>query len=396
MNEETLKFALKKGIIDVSLFNDQVNMKKREEALEKHNHKIWQGENGYWYTYLDDSRKGRALQRKKTKEEIEDLIYQRSQVNTFGEVFDKWVEKKLEYAEIQKQTYDRYRTDFTRYFVKTGFDKIELQRLTESELEDFIKKTISDFNLSYKAYNGIRTLIIGVLKYGKKRGYTDISAKEFFGDYLELSRKAFKKKVIRDEDSVFTREEINAVEFELWKRASMIDLGILLVFQTGLRVGELSALKHSDVMGDVLSVTKTEERFKGDDGGYVFQVRESPKTEAGNRTIILNDEAKKILSVIRKKNPFGEYMFIKNGERILSRCFTLRLLRLCKKLGIPPRSMHKIRKTYATKLINGGVDERLIIKQMGHTNINCTRDYYYYSDKTFEEAQAQIKKALSS
>ena len=111
---------------------------------------------------------------------------------------------------------------------------------------------------------------------------------------------------------------------------------------------------------------------------------------------ILNDEAKKILATIRKKNPFGEYMFMKNGERILSRCFTLRLLRLCKKLGIPPRSMHKIRKTYATKLINGGVDERLIIKQMGHTNINCTRDYYYYSDKTFEEAQAQIKKALSS
>ncbi|MCI8894730.1 MAG: site-specific integrase [Lachnospiraceae bacterium] len=37
---------------------------------------------------------------------------------------------------------------------------------------------------------------------------------------------------------------------------------------------------------------------------------------------------------------------------------------------------NKARKTYATKLINSGVDESLVIKQMGHTSIDCTKNYY--------------------
>ena len=390
-----LKFAMDNGIIDVNLLSDQVEMRKKENVLCQHNHKIWQGDNGYWYTYLDDSRKGRRLLRKKTRKELEELIYKNYQVNTIGEVFDKWVEKKLEYGEIQRQTYDRYKTDFETLFVKTGFYATKMQNLTEEMLEDFIKKSIADFGMSYKRYSNMRTLIIGILKYAKKRGYTDISAKDFFGDYLELSRKAFKKKVVKDEDSVFNKEEIEMLSKELWDNHSLVDLGILLTFQTGLRVGELVALQYSDVNGSLLEVWKTEERYKDADGNFVFEIRESPKTEAGNRTIILDDEAKKILAAIRKQNPFGEYMFMDRGKRMISKRFTLRLIRLCKKLGIPPRSMHKIRKTYATRLINGGVDERLIIKQMGHTNFNCTRDYYYYSDKTLDEAQDQITKALS-
>ena len=42
----------------------------------------------------------------------------------------------------------------------------------------------------------------------------------------------------------------------------------------------------------------------------MFEVRESPKTEAGNRDIILSSDAQKTLKEIRKMNPFGEYMFM--------------------------------------------------------------------------------------
>ncbi len=57
--------------------------------------------------------------------------------------------------------------------------------------------------------------------------------------------------------------------------------------------------------------------------------------------------------------------------------------------------MHKARKTYATKLINGGVDESLVIKQMGHTSIDCTKNYYYFNNKSAEEAERQIEDAIS-
>ena len=57
--------------------------------------------------------------------------------------------------------------------------------------------------------------------------------------------------------------------------------------------------------------------------------------------------------------------------------------------------MHKTRKTYATKLINGKVDERIVIKQLGHTDISCTKNFYYFNNKDIEEAKKQIELAVS-
>lgn len=57
--------------------------------------------------------------------------------------------------------------------------------------------------------------------------------------------------------------------------------------------------------------------------------------------------------------------------------------------------MHKVRKTYAKKLINAHIDECIIIKQLGHTDISCTKNFYYYNDKSVEEAGEQIEKAIS-
>ena len=57
--------------------------------------------------------------------------------------------------------------------------------------------------------------------------------------------------------------------------------------------------------------------------------------------------------------------------------------------------MHKIRRTYATTLIDAGVPESLIIQQMGHKDISVTKTYYYYSNKAQETNDAEVEKALS-
>ena len=174
----------------------------------------------------------------------------------------------------------------------------------------------------------------------------------------------------------------------------MLNYGILLAFQTGVRVGELCTLKYSDAQGNKLCIRRTEVRYRDKDGNYVFEVRESPKTEAGNRDIILSSEAKRTLKEIRRLNPFGEFIFMKDGKRIKEKAFSVKITKICKYVGIKERSMHKARKTYATKLINGGVDESLIIKQMGHTSIDCTKNYYF-NNKNDEEAIKQIEKAIA-
>lgn len=57
--------------------------------------------------------------------------------------------------------------------------------------------------------------------------------------------------------------------------------------------------------------------------------------------------------------------------------------------------MHKVRKTYGTTLLDANVTESTVAEQMGHTNIETTRKYYYRSNKNDNTKFEQISKALS-
>lgn len=69
-------------------------------------------------------------------------------------------------------------------------------------------------------------------------------------------------------------------------------------------------------------------------------------------------------------NPFGEFIFMNRGKRITTNSFRRRLKDICRKLDMPHKTPHKIRKTYGSILIDNNVDTRLITDLMGHTD-NC-------------------------
>lgn len=395
LNEEILKYALENGMIDMSYVQEKMEMKEREELLNQHQYEMWQGKDGKWYTYIPDRTKGRILKKRVSREKLENVIvecYKNQRDIYIKDVFEEWINKKIEYGDIKKQTYDRYKTDFARFFNGTEISLIDIRSITEDELEDFIKETIKEKELTNKAFSGLRTLILGIFKHAKRMGLTDISISQFFGD-IELSKNIFTKKYFLDEESVFTDYEVELIEKYIKEHPTLINLGILLVFQTGLRTGELSALKKEDVMGNLLNVNKTEIRYRDDDGKYVYDISDSAKTETGNRKVILSSKAKRILKEISRYNPFGEYIFMENGKRIKGRAFSVKLVKICKYLNIRERSIHKGRKTYATKLINHGVDEKIIEKQLGHTSIACTKEYYYFDNKSMKEAAGQLENA---
>ena len=123
---EILNFALENGIINSNSIHTQMQLSERQKYLEEHQYAIYQGKDGLWYTYLPGE-EGRDKIKRKSKEAVEDVVYEfykkRHQEPTIQRVFDEWIEQKLEYKEIRKQTYDRYQTDFHRFFVKNEFFK---------------------------------------------------------------------------------------------------------------------------------------------------------------------------------------------------------------------------------------------------------------------------------
>ena len=58
-----LNFAISQGTIDISSVQEKIEMMKNQKYLEKHPYKIWESNDGDWYTYLPDEKKGR-IQRK--------------------------------------------------------------------------------------------------------------------------------------------------------------------------------------------------------------------------------------------------------------------------------------------------------------------------------------------
>ena len=399
-DKELLQYAIDNGIINTDDICQQIRLNERKKYLEKHEWKIWQGADGKYYTYVLDpnSARGRRLIKRKDKSSLEDeliRIYKQTEEEPYiGEVYHEWLDRKIKYGEIQQQTSERYDTDFIRFIKNSSLASVRMRYITEDMLEDFIRSTIHDNGLSSKAWANLRTILIGIFKYAKKLGYTSISISTFLGD-LDLSAKVFSKKHKSARENVFTQEEETLlISSIMHDEPSLLSYGIVFAFLTGLRAGEMSSLKWSDVQGHKIIVSKTEVRYKKPEGGYVYGVRDFPKTEAGFREIIVTDRVLNLLEKIKELNPHGEFIFFKEGKRIRGSLFSSKLYRECDKLGILRRSLHKARKTYGSMLIDANVPDSLVTSQMGHTDIATTKEYYYYNNKSDKIAQEMINSAF--
>lgn len=400
-----LKLIYDDGKIDIDIEDVQERMKELEKIMDtqtylsRHNYKIWQGNKGFYYTYLPDIVKGRILLKKKTESDLIKAIVNFYKChNTVCMLFEEWLEYKKLYRLIKEPSAIRYETDYRRFIYGTDFGNTEVADVTEEMLEKFIISAIFDNNLTAKAFSGLRTIIIGMFKYAKKRKYTSISITSFFGD-LELSPNMFRHVIKHDEDEVFTDYEIQQISDYVKEHPTIRNLGVLLAFHTGLRVGELTALKPDDIdwKNHILLINKTEIKIKDKTTGkYTYAVSDQGKTENSTRNVVFTDSAEWVLHQIIKINPHGKYLFENpEGKRIRGTTMNKRLHGICRALGIKERSIHKSRKSYATQLLDAGIGDALIISQLGHSDILTTKKHYYRNSHTLAETRDKLESALA-
>lgn len=148
---------------------------------------------------------------------------------------------------------------------------------------------------------------------------------------MDSSAYTFQKTVKEENQEIFDEDEYPRVLNYLWDHPDMRNLGLILMFVSGVRVGELAALKWEDITETHIKIRRTERRYEGDDGKYVFVIKETPKTQAGIRTIALPESACTIFKRLRMLNPKGEYIFMEKGARLKTFSFRNRLRDVCKK-----------------------------------------------------------------
>lgn len=387
MDDELLKYAVENGMINLPYVQEQIKMNKRKELLSKHPYAIGQGSDGKWRTYLPDKDKGRRMIKKSTKEAVEEEVfsYLKSELEnpTIEEVFTEWNNRRLDLKKISPASHLRFKQIFNRHYKE--FRNRKIKNISGCEIEEFLEEQIAEYDLSAKSFSNLKTITKGLLKRAKKRSLIDMNVEQLFQE-MDTSESHFKKLIKEDCEEVFDEEEFPKMLSYLINNPDLKNLGILLMFLTGIRVGELVALKHSDFDGNTFKIRRTETKYVDKNGKYVYGIKDFPKSEAGVRTVIIPKSYSWVVGKLRLHNPFGEFIFVeKDDKRLTTNCIRRRMERICDKLQIVRKSPHKARKTYGSILLDNGVDNKLITDVMGHTDILCTEGHYHRNRKTIEK-----------
>lgn len=175
-------------------------------------------------------------------------------------------------------------------------------------------------------------------------------------------------------------------------------LGIYISLSTGLRIGEVCALKWSDinVTDGTITVSRTIERIYIIEGEekHTELVINTPKTKNSCREIPMNKE---LLAMIKplKKVVNDDFYVLTNDERPTEpRTYRNYYKGLMAKLDIPKLKYHGLRHSFATRCIEAGCDYKTVSVLLGHSNISTTLNLYVHPN--MEQKKRCITKMFKS
>ena len=156
-------------------------------------------------------------------------------------------------------------------------------------------------------------------------------------------------------------------------------LGVLIALYTGVRVGELCALRWGDVNDGYMTVRGTMQRL-GQDGGGTKIIVTAPKTKHSARTIPLLFSLNELLEGFRTWQEGESFVISTPKKRITEpRVMQYKFKRYMEALGIEGASFHTLRHTFATMSVEAGMDVKSLSELFGHANVQITLNRYVHS-----------------
>ena len=285
---------------------------------------------------------------------------------TIREIAAAWKEYKRPY--VKQSTMAAYVLILENHILPTfGEDN----SLPEQSVQAFVLHKIES-GLSTKSVKDILIVLKMVMKFGVKKEWMT---------YYEWDIKyppSSENKVLDVLSVTNHRKILNHIQSHF----TFMGLGIYISLSTGLRIGEICALKWSDinVTDGILTVNRTIERIYIIEGEkkHTELVINTPKTKNSCREIPMNKELLGMLKPL-KKVVNDDYYILTNDERPTEpRTYRNYYKRLMEKLDIPKLKYHGLRHSFATRCIEVGCDYKTVSVLLGHSNISTTLNLYVH------------------
>ena len=277
---------------------------------------------------------------------------------TFKAVADKYIENSNynDFTKVQK----KHRV--IKYL--KPIKDVPISKIKKAQLMDWRNDLVQKSGLSASTCNSLISLVKSSYRYAAD--YLDIK------DISFVLSSAKKSKDDRKEMSVWTVEEFE--RFIACVDHPIYNAFFRCLYWAGLRKGEAIALLKTDLTDQQdLLISKTI---------YRKEVH-SPKTNAGTRSVRLDDETYKYLLPLTKRA--GRYLFGDLAPLSTSQIDRYFLAGI-KKSGVPKIRIHDLRHSHATNLINAGANIVAVSKRLGHSDVSMTlKVYTHLLQKTDEQ-----------
>ena len=191
-------------------------------------------------------------------------------------------------------------------------------------------------------------------------------------------------KIQRNEISVLNESERKNLQNHLVNNLNNTNIGILLTMYSGMRIGEICALKWSDIdlQSGIIRISKTVQRINDKIGSSKTKIIVgSPKSRTSEREIPIPNCLVNILNERRQNE--NNYILSGTHKLIEPRTMQNRFKSVLKKCGIRNVNFHLLRHTYATVCIENGFDAKTVSELLGHSNVNITLSHSNSNTKTY-------------
>lgn len=354
-------------------------MSRRGENIFKRKDGRWEGryissylDNGkakyssvYAYSYSECSQK---LQLAKV-----DLLPKNNPI-TVSELFAVWLVSRKN--SIKQSTYVNYRTMYQNY-ISADFGDMRVDRVTSFMLNRHVSDLLECGGengkcLSSRSVQAILIMMKSVFAYGETEYKLENPAKN-----VSLPKSEHR------EIEVFTSSEMVRIRHNALCDDCRI-LGILLCLYTGLRIGEICALKWEDIdlVNQVIHVKKTLQRIKNPNAitPKTIVIIDEPKSAKSIRDIPIPTFMLPQIAKLKRNVSSDRYFLTCSSNYTEPRTYQYKYKTFLKHIGVPYKNFHVLRHTFATQCIRLGIDVKTVSELLGHASVKITLERYVHSN----------------
>lgn len=304
----------------------------------------------------------------------------------YSNLLDDWLSSSK--LRTKESTYARY-SHLVRTHIKPHLGKYAIAQLNTRTVELFVAQQLENGRLdqkgglAVKTVTDILTIIKSSLEYAR---YNGIEVP------CNLSKLVIKKQ--GKEMRVLTPHEQKKLVNVLMHDMDSSKFGVLLSLYTGIRIGELCALRWEDIClpQSELNIKKTMQRIQTTESDALSKTKiiiTEPKSKSSVRNIPLPI----FLTEIAGRFFSDPQAFILSGDAnryVEPRTMQNRFKTYAAESGIHRVTFHVLRHTFATRCVEVGFEIKSLSEIRGHANVNITLNRYVHS--SFELKQSNMNK----